>query len=109
MSPARDPVPHIAIDYTAAIRQGGGIGRYTRELVKALLASDPETAYTLLVADPRPLPAPLAPNARFRRVPVSDVWLHRLWHRARVPLPVEALVGRVGLFHQPDFVLPPTR
>jgi glycosyltransferase involved in cell wall biosynthesis len=100
---------HIGLDYTSAVRQGGGIGRYTRELVRALLALDPTNRYTLLVADPRPLPAPPGPNARFRRLPLGDVWLHRLWHRARVPLPVEWLTGPVDLFHQPDFVLPPAR
>jgi hypothetical protein len=28
----------VAIDYTPAVRQGGGIGRWTRSLVEALLA-----------------------------------------------------------------------
>jgi len=99
----------IAIASTSAVRQGGGIGRYTRELVRALVAQDPHNRYTLFVADPRPSPADLAPNARFRRVPVADVWLQRLWHRLRLPLPVEWLAGDFDLFHQPDFVLPPLR
>ena len=105
----RRAAARIAIDYTSAVRQGGGIGRYTRELVRALVAQDPSSQYTLLVADPRPSPASLAPNARFRRVPVADVWLQRLWHRLRLPLPVEWLAGDFDLFHQPDFVLPPLR
>ena len=32
----------IGIDYTAAARQRAGIGRYTRELVSALLAMESE-------------------------------------------------------------------
>lgn len=109
MPPERRAPARIAIDYTSAVRQGGGIGRYTRELVRALVAQDPHNRYTLFVADPRPSPAGLAPNARFRRVPVADVWLQRLWHRLRLPLPVEWFTGDFDLFHQPDFVLPPLR
>ena len=30
------PPARIAIDYTSAVTQGGGIGRYTRELVRAV-------------------------------------------------------------------------
>jgi hypothetical protein len=37
---------HVGIDYTAAVRQRAGIGRYTRELVRALLAL-PEQDITL--------------------------------------------------------------
>ena len=29
--------PTIGIDYTSALSQGGGIGRYTRELIAALV------------------------------------------------------------------------
>jgi glycosyltransferase involved in cell wall biosynthesis len=32
----------------------------------------------------------------------------RIWHRARLPLPVELVTGRLDLFHSPDFTLPPT-
>ncbi|MDH7485405.1 MAG: glycosyltransferase family 1 protein [Anaerolineae bacterium] len=39
----------IAIDYTPAIRQGAGIGRYTRGLVRALMELDAENEYVLLV------------------------------------------------------------
>ena len=40
----------IGIDYTSAVRQGAGIGRYTRNLVQALLALDAENDYVLLAA-----------------------------------------------------------
>ncbi|MBE2266807.1 MAG: hypothetical protein IAE80_01160, partial [Anaerolinea sp.] len=45
---------------------------------------------------------------RIRRLPVHDKWLMRLWHRLRLPIPVETIVGKVDLFHSPDFTLPPT-
>jgi glycosyltransferase involved in cell wall biosynthesis len=40
----------IGIDYTAAVRQGAGIGRYTRGLVQALARLDHENRYTLFTA-----------------------------------------------------------
>ena len=41
---------HITIDYTSAIRQRAGIGRYTRNLVAALAEADQDNRYTLFVA-----------------------------------------------------------
>ena len=101
----------IGVDYTAAVRQGAGIGRYTRELVGALLALDASHDYVLFAAtgglDPQP-DLDLGPKAHLRTVLLSDEWLARLWHRARLPIPVELATGRVDLFYSPDFVLPPT-
>jgi glycosyltransferase involved in cell wall biosynthesis len=103
---------HVGVDYTAALRQRAGIGRYTRELVGALLETSGPHEYTLFAAsgglglgmrDPK-----LETRARLRTVPLSDEWLARLWHRARLPLPVEIVTGRLDLFYSPDFTLPPT-
>ncbi len=100
----------IAIDYTSAVRQRGGIGRYTRELVQALAALGPADDYVLLVADrPRHIAVPASANFRLRWTWVSQPWLTRLWHRLGISLPVEAFTGPVDIFHAPDFVLPPTR
>ncbi|HHN94449.1 MAG TPA: glycosyltransferase family 1 protein [Anaerolineae bacterium] len=110
--------PPIGIDYTSAVRQTAGIGRYTRELLSALLALDDGQQY-LLFAAVGGLPAgrwpqerdrllTLRPSLRFRTLPLSDDWMARLWHRLRLPLPVELLTGRLALFYSPDFVLPPT-
>ncbi|HBY93338.1 MAG TPA: glycosyltransferase family 1 protein, partial [Chloroflexi bacterium] len=38
----------IAIDYTPALVQGGGIGRYTREAVAALARLETAHRYTLV-------------------------------------------------------------
>jgi len=117
----------IGIDITSAIRQGAGIGRFTRELIRAFLSLDsmggPSHEYILFAATgglPRSITEPRLAyvtqpaitrhlkseicNLRF----LSDDWLHRIWHRARLPIPVETAIGRVDLFHEPDFVLPPT-
>ena len=181
----------IGIDYTPAVRQTGGIGRYVRELVRALAAVDYERPYTLfvsggrisaravwggrsvllvsdggeiqaqgksvleqngyqvevcrpadarevlatttpdLIVTPEPsdelraacvrrgililltqmhggIPRFWSPNFRLKSATLSDAWLARLWHRLRLPLPVETLIGPQDLFHATDFVLPPT-
>ena len=100
----------IGIDYTAAVWQGGGIGRYTRNLIRALSELDAGNRYTLFVAggwgDGDGL-GPWPDNFRIRSIPLSDRWLSILWQRLRLPIPIQVIVGRVDLFHSPDFVLPP--
>ncbi len=102
----------IGFDATSAVRQGAGIGRITRELLRALAQHDPANTYRLIYASPpgapdQPLP-PLGPNFHVRHLPFDDLWLARLWHRAQAPLPVNWLTGGIDLFHAPDFTLPPT-
>lgn len=100
----------IAIDYTPAYEQGGGIGRYVREITAALASYDTKTDYRLFVsgAAPTQLPQPIGSNFQWRPTRLTPRWLARIWHRARLPLPVEVFTGRVGLYHATDFVLPPT-
>jgi glycosyltransferase involved in cell wall biosynthesis len=101
----------IGIDYTAAVRQGAGIGRYTRNLVGAIGELDQETEYRLFVAggwDEGDGAGGLPANFQVRSIPVSDRWLNILWQRMRLPIPVQLVTGRLDLFHSPDFVLPPT-
>ena len=115
----------IGMDYTAAARQRAGIGRYTRELVGALLALAGQDAtlphqYVLFAA------VGGLPRAHWQReivrlrsisdsqfttrtLPLSDDWLARLWHRLHLPVPVESITGPLNVFYSPDFVLPPTR
>ena len=102
----------IGIEVTAAARQGGGIGRYTRELIKALSKLDSVNRYQLFFASPNPVPYPLPPlpgNFSVRHLPFHDIWLARLWHRAQLPIPVELITGPMDVYHAPDFTLPPTR
>lgn len=102
----------IGIDVTAALTQGGGIGRYTREMVTALTAVAPDIDYHFFTAKPvapppvaRPLPQ--TPRTQLHMAPLNERWLYRLWYRARLPLPVQWVTGPIDLFHSPDFVLPP--
>jgi glycosyltransferase involved in cell wall biosynthesis len=98
---------HVAIDYTPALRQSAGIGRYTRGLVGALAQLDRANAYTLLsygaAIDAHAWPA----NFAARNIKISEPSMSRLWHRLKVPLPAEWLAGRCDLYHSPDFTLPP--
>ncbi|MBC8248766.1 MAG: glycosyltransferase family 4 protein [Anaerolineales bacterium] len=101
----------IGIDYTAAVRQGAGIGRYTRELVKALAELNRSHDYVLFAAagGQRPVDTGWPPNFQMRSVPLSDRALAILWHRLQLPLWVELVTGPVDIFHSPDFGLPPVR
>jgi len=133
----------IAIDYTSAVRQRAGIGRYTRELVTALLQLGSPHHYVVFAATgglskvrwrgaidrlrtvsdgPASVHAPAVvrwesppPSAEMhsrptiRRIPLSDDWVARLWHRLRLPIPAELVTGPVDILYSPDFALPPTR
>jgi len=102
---------HIAIDYTPAVHQQAGIGRYTRGLVQALTRLDSDNRYTLMVLGrtgaqfiPKTLPA----NFKLRFIPISDRWATVLWYRLNLPIPVELFSGQTDLFHGPSFTLPPS-
>lgn len=102
---------HIGIDITSAVTQSAGIGRYTRELMRALFALDTSYRYTLFYASEKRNSLPfdhLPPHTRIRRLPFHDRWLARGWHRLQLPIPVELITGPIDLFHSPDFTLPPT-
>jgi glycosyltransferase involved in cell wall biosynthesis len=110
----------IALDYNAALRQNAGIGRYTRELVRAFLRSNTGDELILFYAA-RDLPPDhwgLAalhelqaefPQVRAAPIPLPERWLTIVWQRARLPLALERFTGPVDLVHAPDFVLPPVR
>jgi glycosyltransferase involved in cell wall biosynthesis len=104
----------IGIDVTSAVRQGAGVGRYTRGLVRALLALDEVNRYKLVAAGPSTRATalkifPQTANSELRVIPLSERWLDVLWYRLGVPLPVDLLVGEVDMFHSPNFVIPPLR
>jgi glycosyltransferase involved in cell wall biosynthesis len=103
--------PQIGIDYTAALHQSAGIGRYTREMVKALAAQPNGRRYRLFVAGARAVTLPELPGPNFGWALTgwSERWLARLWYRLRLPLPIERWTGPLDLFHAPDFFLPPVR
>ncbi|MCB0015688.1 MAG: glycosyltransferase family 4 protein [Anaerolineales bacterium] len=104
----------IGIDYTSAVHQSAGIGRYTREMVKALAhhsAGQTPPQYHLFVAEAGGSSAPddLGPRFSWHPTRITERWLGRLWYRLYLPLPIEGWTGPLDLFHAPDFVLRPTR
>jgi glycosyltransferase involved in cell wall biosynthesis len=99
----------ITIDYTPALRQTAGIGRYTRGLMAALAETDQENKYTLFCAGQSPDSSHWPANFTIRSTHVPVQWLTAGWHRLRIPLPVEQLAGPCDIFHSPDFTLPPLR
>jgi glycosyltransferase involved in cell wall biosynthesis len=108
--------PRIGIDVTAAVNQGAGIGRYTRELVNALASEDEENAfeYTLFSAKiPKKIPVenplPTGTNISVRLAPINERWLYRLWYKLNIPIPIQVFTGSLDLFHSTDFVLPPVQ
>src|SRR6266568_769720 len=87
----------IAIDYTSAVNQLAGIGRFVRGLLHAAPNPGRVASY------------PSGPNVSRRVLRVSERWLNIFWHRMQVPLPADWLTGPIDLFHSPDFVMPPIR
>ena len=100
----------IGIDYTSAATQGAGIGRYTRELMRALLALPSDNSYSFFYASRHRIDESKIqnPKSKIHHLPIHDKWLMRVWQRLQIPIPVELIVGKVDLFHSPDFTLPPT-
>ncbi|MCB0214592.1 MAG: glycosyltransferase family 4 protein [Anaerolineae bacterium] len=104
----------IGIEYTSAVHQTAGIGRYTREMVNALARLKPGSnspAYRLFVAQAGRSEPPPELDERFSWHPtrLTERWLGRLWYRLRMPLPIERWTGPLDLFHAPDFVLRPVK
>jgi len=102
---------HIVVDFSAAIHQRAGIGRYTSSLIGAALAEDRMNRYTLLHARAdgeatATLAARLPPNARTLQVPLNPRWFTLLWYRWRLPMPLRSLAGSWDIYHSPNFVLP---
>lgn len=99
----------ITIDYTSAVRQKAGIGRYTRNLVAALADADRSNEYTLFCAGAEPVSAHWPANFGVRATRVSARVLAIGWHRLHLPVTAERLSGQSDLFHSPDYTLPPLK
>ena len=106
----------IAVDASAALNQGAGIGRYARALIPALALGMPEAKITSIVApDPEadPVVAALGRAAlsdagvAIRTLPISRRRADQLWFRARAPIALELATGPIDLVYSPDFTVPP--
>jgi len=105
----------IAVDATPAAVQNAGVGRYTRELLAALVGLPGDDQYILASAaadgENQQLLRALPPGQfrDLRRLPLNPRLTTAAWQRLRLPLNVESLIGDFEVFHGPDFVVPPSR
>jgi len=90
--------------------QGAGVGRYASGLLGALLAQDTADQHTVVLPRGARLPAATsAATADWRPVhlPVGERVAEIVWHRLRLPIPVDRLCGMPDVYHSPNFLLPP--
>lgn len=101
----------VGIDVTPMLGPHTGIGTYTRHLVEELAVIDggPRVVATAFTArGAGELGESLPPGVGLSRVRAPARILRQSWARTAFP-PVEALCGRVDVFHGTNFVAPPTR
>lgn len=104
----------VAYDATAAATQTAGVGRYTRELLRELVALDPADDFQVVAAADRSrahaLMAALPPGAtrELRRLPGGYGLATRVWQRLRLPIPVDVFTQPFDVYHATDFVAPPS-
>jgi len=99
----------IGIDYTPALGQHAGIGRYTRELVSALLKDDRRHEYILIGAKGSKKSDHPNSSAKTISLPFSQRMSAIIWHRLRLPIPVETFAGPLDLYHATDYLMPPLK
>ncbi len=97
------------LDGTPLLGRRTGIGRYTENLLTALVARpDVAPRVTAFTARGwRSLPSAVPPGVRTRAVPVPARVLRLVWSHAEFP-PVGLFGGRADVFHGTNFILPPT-
>jgi glycosyltransferase involved in cell wall biosynthesis len=102
----------VALDYTPAINQFAGVGRYTRSLFSAMQEqSDDGIDWRLWYSDDRndDLRLPEGKDVSSVKLPVQSRWTNLAWHRLGLPLKIERYTGPVSVVHGTDFVVPPSR
>lgn len=109
----------VLVDDSAAIHQGAGIGRYARNVVRAATRAGGDVDWVLAYAARRGEMPPFLAEAfgglaesdrvEVRRLPLGDAWMTRLWHRARVPVPIQLLaLRRADIVYSPDLAVAPS-
>jgi glycosyltransferase involved in cell wall biosynthesis len=101
----------ITIDASSMMPPRTGVGRYTYELVKALVSLDQINDYVLFCNSlRRPLPNEEAlvgaGRSEIMRRRIPGPWLHGAWRVLGWP-PMERLAGRSDIVHAPASILPP--
>lgn len=110
----------LIVDYSAAVNQSAGIGRYARQVAPAALrelAGSPEFAATVFYAEQAGVSGtqvrealaalPSGVPIEIRRSPLRRKRLDQLWFRAGATVGASRLVGRGDVVYTPDFLAPP--
>lgn len=102
----------ITMDYTPAIQQHAGIGRYTDELARAWLALDTGDTLRLFYTDPlgRTPAAPLDQLPRRLLRHANKPWRLKVLLSSFLQRPMDQLIDPAAdIFHATDHLLPPLR
>ncbi|MSQ14489.1 MAG: glycosyltransferase family 1 protein [Dehalococcoidia bacterium] len=99
----------IGIDYTPALSQRAGIGRYARELVSALLDEGSRHEFILIGPRGSKPPARIPKSVRLVSLPFSQRMSAIIWHRLRLPIPLDSFTGPLDIYHATDYLIPPLR
>src|SRR5207244_3882347 len=86
----------VAIDAQALGARRGGDETYVRYLIHSLATVDPDTEYTLFLAQPLPTEIQILGLERMRRVVLQH---HRLIRRIPVAMPLAMMRDRIEVLH----------
>jgi len=103
-------MPVAALDFTPALKQSAGIGRFVRGLVGGLSRLTSEFSFLLVTTRDCPPFDPAAhygPRFQLIRLPFSEHTFLAAWFRLGLPVPLDRLVPGFDLFHGLNFLLPP--
>ncbi|MFN8533592.1 MAG: glycosyltransferase family 1 protein [Dehalococcoidia bacterium] len=95
----------VAIEFTPALRQRAGIGRFVRDLVGAILQAPEDLTIKLVVSRDSPL-GELPPGLEVIRLPFGEKTGLILWNVLGLPLPIDRFTGPIDLYHGTNFLLP---
>jgi len=100
----------VVFDVSYIQRRRAGIGRYSTELLQAILDADSQIEYLLFgwsfSLDTSKITSLARPTANVRIAQIPGAVRRYYWSRMTWP-PVRAIVGRYDIFHSADPLLPP--
>ncbi len=98
----------VIVDYTPALKQQGGIGRYARGLFRALARLDKKRRYILLASSDCPDDDfPWPDNFVRKNLLLPEKITTILWNRLGLPFPARVFSPKAALFHSPNYSTPP--
>src|SRR5690349_7280861 len=102
----------ITFDLSPAVHHSAGIGRYTQELLGALVALDQANDYLAFYCAPKGIERPVPP---LDQIPAyTPRWSPKRWRMNilladLVGIPIDRWLPSTDIFHATDYVLPPLR